>query len=491
MDEAKLLAFLDAVPRGILTVNREGVIVFANAQAHQLLNYGPGELEGYPLQLLIPARFRLAHLLHSEAFFARTAPRAMIGREVRACRKDGSEFPVEVSLGYAEVQRAGLAVVFITDLTEQKRLEQQLAQTQKMGVMGELVSGVAHDFNNLLMVIAGYTDLALRDIREDNAINEALRQVQEAASRATTLTRHLLAFSRRQVVEPHSLDLNELLRPLGKLLRRLIGERVELVLALSQERAPIVADAGQIEQVVFNLAINASDAMPHGGKLMIETASRLADGHILLAVTDTGCGMSEEIQQHIFDPFFTTKPKGKGTGLGLSTVYRIVKQSGGTISVHSELGNGTTFRILFPRSEAGEYVAAGQAQSAAADSTGIETVLVVEDDAEVRRYVTRVLERHGYRVLEAGSGEEAILAARQFRHRIDALLTDLVLPHMSGLELADQLTAARAGLAIIFMSGYTDRVIALEGRFRNRAQLVQKPMSPARLLAMVRTACAE
>ena len=412
--------------------------------------------------------------------------------------KDGKTF--EVELISHEMVHAGRRVrlAVAQDISERRHLELQLRQAQKMEAVGRLAGGVAHDFNNLLMVIKGHTELLLNTLDPADAMARKIEQIDRSADRATTLTRQLLAFSRLQVLQPQVINLNSVVEEMGKLLPRLIGEDIELMLKLDQNLGSVRADASQMEQVIMNLAVNARDAMPSGGKLMLETRcceleqSYIAShpymkpgSYVLLDVTDTGTGMDEETQAHIFEPFFTTKEKGKGTGLGLATVYGIVKQSGGFIWVYSELGKGTSFKIYLPR------VDAAQVQTMAPKPTvelpaGTETVLLSEDEQDVREIAREFLESGGYTVLEAKNGKEAMGLAAKHGEKIDLLVTDMVMPGMTGQELAVRLQRDYPGLAVVFMSGYSEHAATEMANADPTVRLMTKPFSRAAMLRTVR-----
>jgi signal transduction histidine kinase len=383
--------------------------------------------------------------------------------------------------------------------------EQLLRQAQKMEGIGRLAGGVAHDFNNLLTIINGYSDLVLSQLDSGTALYDQVRQVKKAADRATGLTRQLLAFSRKQILAPKLLDLNSIVGDMEKMLRRLIGEDIELTTLLEPNLGLINADPGQLEQVIMNLVLNARDAMPEGGKLTIETkniepesAIRLgleAPGEgeaktppypfVLLAITDTGCGMDEETKTHLFEPFFTTKEVGKGTGLGLATVYGIIKQSGGSIAVYSERGHGTTFKLYLPQVAAGaQLFDSGRLLRNA--EPGTETILLVEDEKDLRALTRTILESSGYTVLEASHGLEALRVAHGHSGRIDLLLTDVVMPHLGGRRLAERLQPVRPDLKALYMSGYTDDAVIRHGILAAETAFIQKPFSPQRLLTKVR-----
>ena len=388
-------------------------------------------------------------------------------------------------------------VVVLGDISERKRLESQLLQAQKMEAVGRLAGGVAHDFNNLLGVITGYGELLMRQASE--AQRGKIEQVLKAAQRGAGLTRQLLAFSRRQVLEPKVVDFNVLLADLGPMLRRVIGEDVDLAIQPGADLGHVKADPGQLEQVLMNLCVNARDAMPNGGRLCIQTENADLDEsyavrhepvsrgrYVLLAVSDTGCGMDKETQAHIFEPFFTTKEQGKGTGLGLSTVYGIVKQSGGYVWVYSELGQGTILKIYLPRVDA-------PAEPLAADapftpSRGCETILLAEDELSLRQVTRHLLEADGYRVLEAGSGKDAVAVSEGYGEAIHLLIADVVMPGMDGRSLAERLTAMRPEMQVLYMSGYTDDIIAHHGVLEAGTLLLQKPFTAAALLRRVREA---
>jgi two-component system, cell cycle sensor histidine kinase and response regulator CckA len=382
--------------------------------------------------------------------------------------------------------------------TERKKLEDQLRQAQKMEAIGQLTGGIAHDFNNMLTVIVGYSDLTLQKLRTNDPLRSDIEQVKLAGERASVLTRQLLAFSRKQVLQPKVLDLNAVLTNLDQMLQRLIGEDIDLITMPEPGLGRVHADPGQIEQIIVNLAVNARDAMPQGGKLTIETANVELDEsyarqhgpvkpgpYVMFAVSDTGCGMDRETQARIFEPFFTTKEPGKGTGLGLSTVYGIVKQSGGYIWVYSEPGRGTTFKIYLPRVEA-VAEAVKPRRKAARTVRGSETILLVEDDHAVRTLIRSTLQAHGYTVLETDHGKHAIQVCSQHAGPIHLMVTDVVMPEMSGRELAERLKPSRPNMQVLFMSGYTDKAIVHHGELDPGTPFLQKPFTPDVLARKVR-----
>ncbi|HEA69388.1 MAG TPA: hybrid sensor histidine kinase/response regulator [Desulfobacterales bacterium] len=391
-----------------------------------------------------------------------------------------------------------LSVGTIQDITEQKNLEAQLLQSQKMEAIGKLSGGVAHDFNNLLTSITGNAELLSMKLQKDSPLKEYAKEISKASDRAASLTRQLLAFSRKQVLQPKVMSLNGAILDMEKMLRRLIGEDIDLKTTLSDELGNVEADPGQVEQVILNLCVNARDAMPRGGKITIETANVELDEsytrthrtvipgpYVMMAISDDGSGMDKETQSRIFDPFFTTKERGKGTGLGLSTVYGIVKQSEGNIWVYSEPGKGTTFKIYLPRVEKSvEKIV--KTKEPVKSLTGTETVLVVEDDGMVRKLAHKVLKDYGYKVLVAENGKEGLKICEENKGPIHLMLTDVVMPEMGGRKLADHLKDLRPEIKVLYMSGYTDNTIVHHGILDKGMNFIQKPFTPETLAAKVR-----
>jgi signal transduction histidine kinase/CheY-like chemotaxis protein len=413
----------------------------------------------------------------------------------------GLQYDLEQHRGHLEeivaertAELAGAIDRLRASLAERQRLQGELLQVQKMESIGRLAGGVAHDFNNILTAIMSFAELSLMKLPEEHPVWHHLAAIRDASEKAAGLTHQLLAFSRKQVLEMSAVDLNAVVRDVSKLLARLIGEDIAVEIRPNAVRSTVRADRGQIEQVIMNLAVNARDAMPTGGRLVIETSPVAADDPMLrefareecvmLTVSDTGEGMTAEVRERIFDPFFTTKETGKGTGLGLSTVYGIVKQHNGHITVASAPGQGTAFRIVFPLTAA---EGAGLPRDEEGEiPRGTETVLVVEDDAMIRELARQVLEPLGYRVLVTSTGDEALAASAAWTGRIHLLLTDVVMPGMQGNQLAEVLRAQRPGIKVLFMSGYTPDALAIQGLLEPGVALVHKPLRPATLLRHIR-----
>jgi PAS domain S-box-containing protein len=415
-------------------------------------------------------------------------------------RKDGTHYTERMNIAPVRGSHGAITHFIATkqDVTQQRTLEIQLQQSAKMEAVGRLAGGVAHDFNNLLTIINGYSELLMDRFAKEEDVLQFLHEIKGAGDRAAALTRQLLAFSRRQVLAPQVLDLNHVLSNLEKMLRRLIGEDIELRTVLDPALGRVKADPGQIEQVIMNLAVNARDAMPYGGKLTIETSNSELDEayarthatvkpgpHVLVAVSDTGSGMNQATKERIFEPFFTTKEKGKGTGLGLATVYGIVKQSGGSIWVYSEPGQGTVFKVYLPTIN--ESPALAEPVNIARDSvSGTETILIVEDEQGVRSLIRMELESFGYKVLETTDAVDALATCENHQGAIHLLLTDVVMPQMSGPIVAKKVAALRPGIKVLYMSGYTDDAIIHHGVLAEKMPFIQKPFSPAALRKKIR-----
>ena len=415
--------------------------------------------------------------------------------------KQGNDFPVALTTSIIrdEQGKAAAIVGVSSDITERRELEEQIRQAQKMEAIGRLAGGVAHDFNNILTVINGYSELLLMGLKKDDPMYNNLKEIESAGHKAGSLTRQLLAFSRKQVLQPIVLDINNVINDLNKMLQRLISENIELKTILEPNIGRIKADPGQIEQVIFNLVINARDAMPLGGKLTIESKNIMykdpylwedlmiePGSYMMLAISDTGTGMDKETKSRIFEPFFTTKKESEGTGLGLSTVYGIVKQSGGSINVYSEPGIGTTFKMYFP-CVAEEAVEIPKKPSSAVSLRGTETILVAEDEDNLRDLACMIFRTHGYHVIEAANGGSALLKCEKYKDPIHLILTDVVMPEMSGRELVERLLLIHDEMKVLYMSGYTDDAIIQHGILEEKVQFLQKPFTPMSLLEKVRT----
>jgi PAS domain S-box-containing protein len=476
-------------PVAKLIVDDDRRLVDVNPGACELLGYTHDELLGLRVDDIVPSDAAIAELWQT------FVEEGSLSGAFKLRRRDGSTRDVEYSASTDVLPGRHLAI--LTDVTEQLELEQQLRQSQKMEAIGRLAGGVAHDFNNLLTAIGGYSDFLLRDLGDDPIAQSAV-EIKKAADRAASLTRQLLAFSRRQVLQPRVLDVNAVVAEMQMMLRRLIGEDVDLVTVLEPQLSAVRADPSQLEQVIVNLVVNARDAMHDGGSLTIETANVDDAEHgrrVALTITDTGVGMTDEERQKLFEPFFTTK--AGGTGLGLATVHGIVEQSGGTIEVESRLGLGSRFTILLPATEwetaAEPPVPAGGPAEGARGNREVppakrerrETILLVEDEAIVRRLVAEMLENAGYHVLEAADGNSAVELVRRHTAPIDLLVTDVVMPGMSGRDVATAITSLRPGLTVLFMSGYTDSAIVHHGVLDPDTAFLQKPFSAAQLTAKV------
>jgi two-component system, cell cycle sensor histidine kinase and response regulator CckA len=527
--DAKFRGLLEAAPDAILGVDGEGRIALVNAQAEHLFGYSREELMGQDVEILVPEAARGVHPGHRAGYFLEPRARPMgAGMQLSARRRDGSEFPAEISLSALVTEQGVLVSAAVRDVSERieaqaarerlkaeaerARLESQLRQSQRLESLGQLAGGVAHDFNNLLAVILSYSGFVAEELEAEvaerpesrwAAVRNDVAQIQRAAERATRLTHQLLAFGRREVVRPEVLSLNDRVAETEQMLRRTIGEHIKLRTALAPDLWSVLADPGQIDQVLVNLAVNARDAMTAGGELTIGTANvEVTDGpeghdvspagapgmppgrYACLRVEDTGTGIPREHLDRVFEPFFTTKPKGQGTGLGLATVYGIIAQAGGHAHIASEPGRGTTVSALLPAVAAAP--ASGTAGPAASAGGTGQTVLVVEDEDAIREVTRRVLARNGYRVLEAAGGAEALAIALEHGEDIDLLLTDVIMPNMLGKEVAQRVTALRPTAKVLFMSGYAQPVLASQGTLDEGVRLIEKPFSEAELLGAVR-----
>lgn len=493
---AALQGLIQASPLAIISVDMDANITSWNRAAEAIFGWRENDVIGRRLPFLVEETEDSSRALRNVLLKGNPMPAA----ETVWRHKDGT--PVRVSLSAALMRdrqgRPSGAMTLVADVTERRNLEDQLRQSQKLEAVGRLAGGLAHDFNNILTAIAGFAELTLLKLPAADPLARNVEEILTAANQASALTRQLMAFSRKQVLEPRVLDLNAVITGLEPMLRRLIGEDVDLITRLEPDLGAIRADPNHVEQIILNLAINAREAMPEGGRLMIDTTdvdldeayTRVHVGarpgpHVMLAVSDTGFGMDAETQAHIFEPFFTTKERGRGSGLGLSTVYGIVKQTGGSIRVYSEPSRGTTFRLYFPRIR-GKIEAIPRIEVDETPPTGTETVLLVEDDAMVRRVTREMLEGAGYTVIEAREGQEALEMVRTHTGVIDLMITDVVMPRMSGRETADRLTALRPTMKILYVSGYTDDAIVHHGLLEPGLAFLQKPFSRIVLTRKVR-----
>jgi len=522
--EAKFRGLLEAAPDAIVGVGPDGRVALANAQAERLFGYPREELVGQPVEILVPHGVRGIHPAHRSRYFADPQQRPMgAGMQLAARRKDGTEFPAEISLSALDTEDGLLVSAAVRDVTERieaqaererlkaqaerERLEGQLHQSQRLESLGQLAGGVAHDFNNLLGAILNYAAFVEEELTAAAArpggeiwlpVGRDVEQIRRAAERATNLTHQLLAFGRREVVQPRVLNLNDVVAEVEQLLRRSIGEHIELATALAGELWPVLADPGQLEQVLVNLAVNARDAMPGGGTLTIDTANLLVDDdyaaqrhglktgrHVRLRVSDTGAGMPRHVLDRVFEPFFTTKPKGEGTGLGLATIYGIITQADGHAQIYSEPGLGTTFTALLPATNQ----APAPAEPPIPDTTrarGGETVLVVEDEDAMREVTRRILARNGYQVITAATGADAVELAARLEREIHLLITDVIMPQMLGREVADRIRATRPAIRTLYMSGYAHPVLASQGTLDPGVILLEKPFTEPALLDKIK-----
>jgi two-component system, cell cycle sensor histidine kinase and response regulator CckA len=498
-----LRAVIEASPLAIYALDLQGHVKSWNAAAQAIFGYSEAEVLNRPLPIVDDKEAFLQRLRETNA------GNLLVGAEERRYKKNGDS--MEVGVWNALLRDASGAVTgtveAVADISERKRLEEQFRQAQKMEAVGRLAGGIAHDFNNLLTVITGYCQMLLDRIPPQDSMFEDMLQVVKAADRATTLTKQLLAFSRRQVFQPKIVDLRTLVGEMEHILKRLVGESIRLETKAASDLGLVRVDPGHIEQVIVNLVVNARDAMPQGGTLTIDMKNvgvaidmknvsdtrLLSDPHInlppgryvLLEVTDTGVGIDDATRAHLFEPFFTTKEKGRGTGLGLSTSYGIVKQNRGEITVKSEVGSGSTFSIYLPISDAAQVTQNSSDEPEKKTFRGAETVLVAEDEDGVRTVITEMLRNQGYSVVTADGGPAALEIAATLPH-MDLLISDVMMPGMNGPELAEKLRAIRPELRVLYVSGYTDRAMTREGELEPGTALLHKPFSPDQLASKVR-----
>ena len=513
--QARFTGLLEAAPDAMVCADADGRIAVVNAQAERLFGYGRDELIGQPVEMLVPDETRQVHPGYRAGYVADPAPRPMgAGMQLAGRRRDGTTFPAEISLSAIDTDEGILITAAVRDATERlesqaererlltqaerDKLERQLHQSQRLESLGQLAGGVAHDFNNLLGVISNYAAFAAKQIARQapagqwQSISDDIEQVEMAAGRAAALTHQLLAFARQEVIQPRALNLNDIVIGVEQLLLRTLGEHVELITDLACDLPLVLADSGQIEQVLVNLAVNARDAMPGGGKLTIQTTSAqvgepaaaqagLSPGpYVMLKVSDTGCGIPRDVLDRVFEPFFSTKPKGEGTGLGLATVYGIITQAGGNVRIYSEPGIGTTLTGYLPVTS--DETARGAPAPAAAQPGSGQIVLVVEDEPALREVTRRMLADNGYQVTAVCGGLEALAALTHQLNRIDVLLTDVIMPQMQGKELAAKVLALHPDTRVVFMSGYTQGLLSAQGVLEPGIRLIEKPFSEATLL---------
>jgi two-component system, cell cycle sensor histidine kinase and response regulator CckA len=499
-----LRAVIDTNPNLIFVKDWEGCYLLANVALAQLYGTTVDSLIGKRDADFNPKSEEVERFLRADRDVMTSQRAVFIPEEPLTNRETGEvrwfqtvKVPL-VSADGASQQVLGVA----TEITERKHLEEQFRQAHKMEAVGRLAGGVAHDFNNVLTIIRAQTEFLLADLSANDARRSDVLEIQSAADRAASFTRQLLAFSRRQLLQPEVLDLNTIIAGMEMMVRRLVGEDVVLLTKLRSDLPRISADPGQLQQVIMNLAVNSRDAMPSGGTLLIETAvveldehypkqhpSARPGVHVVLAVTDTGSGMDQATRSRIFEPFFTTKEPGKGTGLGLSTVYGIIKQSGGHIWVYSEIGRGTTFKLYFPPHHGTERVREPEPSVPAVLGSGA-TILLVEDEPPVRSTVRRLLERHGYRVLEAANGHDALSLIASRSSEIRLVVSDMVMPGMGGMELANRLRTIAPGTPVLLMTGYTEEAIIRNGDRPHDELIIEKPFSQHTMLEKVRGALA-
>ncbi len=505
-NDARFRALVERASDVTALTSREGLVLYLSPSVVGLTGYTPEELVGQNFMSWVHPEDQPS--VAEAMAVVRSRPGATSRVEARITHKDGTERWVNATgTNLLDDPAVGAIVGSLRDVTErhvaqesQRRLDDQSRHAQKMEAIGLLASGIAHDFNNLLSVIIGYTSLLVETTTPGDSIHSDLLEVRKASERGAELTRQLLTFSQRQTVQPRAVDLSHAVLGMERMLRRVLGDGIELSLIAGRSVGHVFADQGQLEQVLLNVVLNARDSMPHGGKLSVETSNVTLDeayaaehlgvspgSYVMLTVTDTGVGMDAETKARIFEPFFTTKPIGRSTGLGLAVVFGVVHQSGGHISVTSEPRQGTSLCIYLPCTDRPADPAPPRPPDVRA-ARGSETILLVDDDEQVRAVARTVLRRQGYNVLEAQNGGEAFLVCEQYPAKIHLLLTDVVMPRMGGRQLAARIVPLRPGLRVVFMSGYTDETVVPQGLAEAGAQFLSKPLTPGALLTKVREA---
>lgn len=537
--DAVLHGFFESVPDAVVVVDASGRIVRVNAQVQALFGYNRKDLIGKPVEILLPERYRDKHMSYRVDYAAQPRTRSMgAGLELFGRRQDGGEFPVDIMLSPLRTSKGNLVTAVIRDISDRKqaenalrkaheqlemrveqrtrelaeanralrnemaerlRAEEALLQVQKLEAIGQLTGGVAHDFNNLLTVISGNLQMLQERVAHVPLLLKLASAAAKAAARGAELTRNLLAFSRRQPLQPREIDIGELVHNMTDMMRRTLGESIHIETAIQAGLAKVAADPGQLENALLNLALNARDAMPRGGELTIKAATTLADAipgedksdmapgeYVMLAVSDNGSGMPPEVLKRVFEPFFTTKTTGKGSGLGLATVYGFVKQSGGHVRIYSEISRGTTVQLYLPQAKSNNEALMKEYTSNHAPRAEGETVLLVEDDEGVRELAATFLQDLGYAVLEATNGKQALALLEEGRP-IDLLFTDLVMPGgMNGLELSREALRRRPAMKVLYTSGYMENVLAHDGQFDVGIQLITKPYTKEALAQRIR-----
>lgn len=499
--QERLLGIISSAMDAIITVDKDQKIIVFNRAAEQIFRCQATEALGQTIDKFIPQRFREAHREHIQTFGQTgVSSRSMYSPgTLMGVRANGEEFPVEATISQVKTASERLYTVILRDISVRKRTEDELRQAQKMEAVGHLAGGIAHEFNNYLGIIMGYSDLLEQEEVQSESLRLGLAEIRGATQKAASVTRQLLAFSRKQLIEPTVLDLNASVWEAHKLLRRLIPANIDLIPVLHQpDLGKVKADPAQVQQILINLVVNARDAMPQGGKITIETVEVVLDeeftsrhvdtlpgDYVMLSVGDTGEGIDAQTLSHIFEPFFTTKQLGKGTGLGLSTTYGIVKQSGGHITVASVQGKGTTFRVYFPK-VAEVHDDTSTASHAQPTPTGIATILLVEDESGLRKLMRAALERQGYRVLEAKDGAEGLCVCRHELQHVDLVVTDLAMPRMTGLQLKDKVLALRSSMKFLLISGYAEGMVEENPQNSNGGNFLEKPFRPDDLVRRVR-----